>query len=376
MASFGQINQIEERTFDKTLYMGMVSANIIAICPNRKQIAAIYGTTEDKVKEPSYISECEGFNSKGEKIKTVKVKIELWVKFVTPDGKEIIRKISNPVSNAVFPSFKDGGFKIQVIDKYGNTAWTTPDNAAKKGEIIGLKKDGSGNYKANIDKDYRPAYKGEADLIDNLRNWWGLKLPYEWDANKNIVWHTGDELKAAECSLALTDWQKIFKGDFSILQGQVSKASACQLKIFVGINEYQGVTNMKVYSRTLRNDDYVRENMHLELIDDKYGKYYSSHEVRTLGLDNNQNPVYQDIVTGKTVPNKFVVMNQTKGVAEYRFIESLHLYDDGIKPSEQPASNPASQAVPAQPTSQPQPETAAVPTEGAAENTNNDDLPF
>ena len=53
--------------------------------------------------------------------------------------------------------------KVQVIDKYGRTAWVTIEQAKAKRFLYMLM------VPANLDADYRPCFVGEEELLISLR---------------------------------------------------------------------------------------------------------------------------------------------------------------------------------------------------------------
>ena len=273
MAQFGKTNQIEERKFDNTLYQGIGLFKVIAINPSRAEIAKLYGTTEDRVKEPAYITDTDGFNSKGEQIKTQKLTLEVYIQTKIGE-KDLIKRIKYNVTKGCNFSKSKGTF--EVIDVYGNTAWTTPEVIEKQEKIVYDRKDGSGKMEANVATPYRLTYRGEREFILFVRNLLGIKKPFTLDKDGNSTWLPESELKEAVVSFDVKDWESFFKGNFKELSKIVAAGNINEIQCILGICEINGEKSIKVSTTTLRKDEILSQKMESELINDTFALYWSA----------------------------------------------------------------------------------------------------
>ena len=129
-------------------YIGVAPVKVLATNPTKAELESLYNTTLDKDVEYIGVQDNEG-------TKVPYARIDFVVKTVPEksNGIEMTTKISYFVRKEY--RFNRDKSKVQVIDKYGRTAWVTKEQANAH-EIPQYK-----NGPANLDKDYRPAYVGE-----------------------------------------------------------------------------------------------------------------------------------------------------------------------------------------------------------------------
>lgn len=213
------------------LYKGMAAFNIVAVNPTKKELETLQG--RDIENEPEY----KGKNDDG--VDTMRV---VFYAKTNPEAKvnngiELMIPISFMLVKAQRVGQSSG--KIQVIDKYGRTAWATPEEVANK--VIPQYASGP----ANISKDYRPAYQGEEQLVDFLIQWLNIPSPANYKDGKWIMKPNPED---SEVSL---DMEALFKGDITEIQGLVKLASAYLVKAAVGVRttdegkQYQAVFTRK-----------------------------------------------------------------------------------------------------------------------------------
>lgn len=339
MATFGKATKIEERKFDNTLYQGIANCRVIAINPTKAEIAKIFGTTEDRIKEPVYIQDTDGFNQNGEQIKTQKLTIEVYISTKLGE-KEIIKRIKFNVTKGC--NYSKAKNTFEVIDNYGNTAWTTITNLQAQGKIVYNKKDGSGNtVDAPIATPYRLAYRGEKEFILFVRNLIGIKKPYTIDKDKNITWLPAEDLKNAAVNFDIQDWAKMFNGDTKEFNKIVKLGAINEIKCFFGICEINGEKSNKISTTTLRLDENLSQKVETELCKDTFALYWTGIPKDSVkGTINNENIYYDN------------------GVEMVKKITHLHVWSE-VKPTEE------TQVKPEAPKAEEQP----APATG-------DDLPF
>ena len=273
----GQTNQVEERIYSNDFYVGYDSFKVLAINPTKEELAKIYGTTADRLKDQVYINEsAQVVNAKGEESQGREVSIKIYVKCVNQvDNKDFINCIKFKIKEGIFIGQTTG--KHQVIDDYGQTTWVTEEEF--KNKAIPVFRNGN---KANIGK-YRHAYRGEAELVAFIKNWLGLPDPIireGYDPNtktfQSIRWKEGEELGACEFHFDISDWKEIFKGNFKIFQDLLKGHEEFRFKGFVGVsskdnNDYQVVSRI-----VLRNDASINQikKVSAELTDSKVTDRY------------------------------------------------------------------------------------------------------
>lgn len=205
--------QSEEGVFK--LYKGIAAVNVLAVNPNKAELERITGRTYDE--EPVYRGKDDDGNET--------MRITFYTK-TNPDAKvnsgiELVLPISFTLVKARRVGQQSG--KIQVIDKYGRTAWVTP--AELESKSIPQYSKGP----ANISADYRPAVIGEEFLINFLIKWLNIPGPANY---KEGQWIMKDNPEDSEVSINLA---KVFAGDVSELAEVVNMAREYLIKVAVGI---------------------------------------------------------------------------------------------------------------------------------------------
>lgn len=205
--------QSEEGVFK--LYKGIAAVNVLAVNPNKAELERITGRTYEE--EPVY----RGKDADGNDT----MRITFYTK-TNPDAKvnsgiELVLPISFTLVKARRVGQQSG--KIQVIDKYGRTAWATPADLESK--TIPQYAKGP----ANISADYRPAVIGEEYLINFLIKWLNIPGPANY---KEGQWVMKDNPEDSEVSINLA---KVFAGDVSELVEVVNMAREYLVKVAVGV---------------------------------------------------------------------------------------------------------------------------------------------
>ena len=205
--------QSEEGVFK--LYKGIAAVNVLTVNPNKAELERITGRTYDE--EPVYRGKDDDGNET--------MRITFYTK-TNPDAKvnsgiELVLPISFTLVKARRVGQQSG--KIQVIDKYGRTAWATPADLESKSIPQYAK------GPANISADYRPAVIGEEHLINFLIKWLNIPGPANY---KEGQWVMKDNPEDSEVSINLA---KVFAGDVSELVEVVNMAREYLVKVAVGI---------------------------------------------------------------------------------------------------------------------------------------------
>lgn len=220
--------QSEEGNFK--LYKGVAALNIIAVNPTKSEMEKITGRTLDK--EPEYLGKDDDGNDF--------IRLTFWAKTATDskvnNGIEMTTSFSFVLTKKQRVGANSG--KIQVIDKYGRTAWATKEDIASKSIPQYT------NGPANIDKDYRPACDGEEYLVDFLIQWLNIPGPAVYKDGK---WVMKEDPSDSEVSLAIGD---LFKGNVKEIAELVKLATNYAVKAAVGIRTTdEGKQYQQVFTR-------------------------------------------------------------------------------------------------------------------------------
>jgi hypothetical protein len=200
-------------------YIGVAPCFIKSVNPTKAELEKIYGSTLEK--EPEYKGEVE---ANGEKFQNVRIT------FITQPDAEKVGFNVEPISVTFFVQKRfrtnKDNTKVQVIDKYGRTAWVTMEQA-KNHEIPVYS-----NGPANLDKDYRPAYVGEEVLTNFLIAY--LNIPSVMKYNQTEKkWYLVDNPQDSECRLDYIE--EYFKGNFSELKEAVALQPNNKVKVLFGV---------------------------------------------------------------------------------------------------------------------------------------------
>lgn len=219
----------EAREFKK--YIGVAPVKVLAVNPSKSELEKLYNTTMDN--DPQYLGESE---VNGKKVPQVRLDfiVKTDVKEASGENPEVLNRVTFFIRN-MFRVNRDMS-KIQVIDKYGRTAWVTKEQFEKKEIPV------YSNGPANLDKDYRGCYWGEEELTNFIRAY--LNIP---DVMRyvNEKWTLIERPEDAE--VRFDHVQNWFKGDFSELKEVISFQPNNKVKVLFGVRttddgkQYQAV---------------------------------------------------------------------------------------------------------------------------------------
>ena len=227
--AFGKSNVSTESGISK--FTGYASVFVKGVNATKAELEKFYGREIEN--EPVYT----GVNKDtGKKQVRIEFLVEADKDSKLHPGVEFKSKVSFFLNEARKVGSDSG--KIQVIDKYGNTAWVTEEQLAKK--EIPLDKNSN---PIRIAPDYRPAYDGEAELVEFLRCYLNIKSPFNYDKDKNIyVWKPQSELDDVESSLEhVADY---FNGNVKELKEALALQPTNKLQVLFGVKgDYQDTFN-------------------------------------------------------------------------------------------------------------------------------------
>lgn len=220
-------------------YIGVAPVYVVAVNPTKKEMESIYNTTIED--EPNYLGQAE--DREGNKVDNVRIDFIIKTD-ANKVGEEVISKLTFFLQKGY--RYNGDKTKVQIIDKYGRTAWVTTEQA--KNHEIPMYSNGP----ANIDKDYRPCVIGEEALINVLKTYLGIQNVMKY---VNGTWEMKENPEDYEAKLEHI--QDYFKGDFSELKGLVALMPENKIKVMFGVRtandgkQYQTTySNMVLSNRT------------------------------------------------------------------------------------------------------------------------------
>ena len=251
--AFGKAQVSKEATEIKR-YTGVGSVFVVGVNPNKAELEKLYDRELDK--DPEYLTEKDGVTS---------ARIDFIIKTdptaKCSNGIELLTKFSMFIRNEY--RFKRDKTKVQVIDKYGRTAWVTKEQA--KAHEIPVYKNGP----ANIDKDYRPAYVGEEDITNFLKLFLGIPNVEKWVKNEETGRRevVGLVDNPQDCECRLENIEDYFKGKFNEIKGAINLMPNNKIKVLFGVRttdegkQYQDVYTRKFLSNTVSVYDKLAEDV-------------------------------------------------------------------------------------------------------------------
>ena len=254
MMAFGKAQESKEAAEIKR-YTGVGSIFVVGVNPSKSELEKLYDRELDK--DPEYITEKDG---------VISARIEFIIKTDSTakcnNGIELITKL--PVFISKEYRFNKDKTKVQVIDKYGRTAWVTKEQA-KNHEIPVY-----GNGKpANIDNDYRPAYVGEEIVTNFLKLFLGIPNVEKWAKNEETGRRevVGLVDNPQDCECRLENIEDYFKGKFNEIRDAVNLMPNNKIKVLFGVRttddgkQYQDVYTRKFLSNAVSVYDKLAEDV-------------------------------------------------------------------------------------------------------------------
>ena len=212
--AFGKAQESKEAAEIKR-FTGVGSVFVVGVNPNKTELEKLYERELDK--DPEYITEKDG---------VVSARIDFIVKTDTAakcnNGIELLTKVSMFIRKEY--RFNKDKTKVQVIDKYGRTAWVTIEQA--KNHEIPIYSNGP----ANLDKDYRPIYYGEEQLTEFIKAYLGIPPVMKY---VNDTWVITEHPE--ECEVRLDKIADYFKNDFSELKEIITYQPNNKVRVLFGV---------------------------------------------------------------------------------------------------------------------------------------------
>lgn len=198
-------------------YIGVAPVFVVGTNPNKAELESIYNNTVDK--EPEYTGTQ---NVNGKDVPYARIDFIVETDAEKCNGIDFTSKVTYFIRKEY--RFNKDQTKVQVVDKYGRTAWVTKEQANNH-EIPQY-----ANGPANLDKDYRPAYVGEEDLTNFIKTYLNIPSVQKYVDGK---WVLVDN--PAECEARLDGIDKFFAGDFKELKEIMSYQPNNKIKVLFGV---------------------------------------------------------------------------------------------------------------------------------------------
>lgn len=240
-------------------YVGVGSFRVLGVNPTKAELEKFYG--KEVASEPQYLLDKVDENDGNKPYKLLRVTFMIQaddpktVNEINPNDKksrETNAALTEPLKTTV-SFFLDSRYfynrdktKVQVIDKYGRTAWCTVDQC--KNHQIPVYANGP----AKLDADYTPAFRGEEALTNFFLNYLNITPVESYNTN------TGQWIPfphPSDCEFKLYHIKDYFKGDISELKEFCSLIPTNYLKLLTGIRtDNEGKQFISVHTRaTMRN---------------------------------------------------------------------------------------------------------------------------
>ena len=274
-------------------YVGVGSFRVLGVNPTKEEMEKFFGRTFDK--EPVYLKDMIDSQDDNKPYKQLRVTYLIQADPAAAiDQKNTASRDANAALTEPFKTtitffidsryfFKKDKSKVQVIDKYGRTAWVTIEQARNHQIPVYV------NGPAKLDSDYRPAYRGEEELLSFIVNYLNVTPLDTYNSNTG-TWMVNPHPE--DCEQGLYEIKEYFSGNISELKKHCEYMPDNRLKLLVGVKtDDQGRQFGTVYTRmTLRNgaksytklkDDIEGNAQYLQgcvFTDDPEGKITHIHE--------------------------------------------------------------------------------------------------
>ena len=243
-------------------YVGVAPCYVLGVNPNKAKLEEIYGTTLENA--PEYLSTVD---VDGKTVSTARIDFIVKTDPDKSNGIEMLSKVALFLRKEY--RFNRDKTKVQVIDKYGRTAWVTKEEAAAHAIPVYT------NGPANLDADYRPCYVGEEELTNFIKTYLNIPNVMKYVDKKWVMVDNPDE-----CLARLENVDKFFTGDFSELNTIVNLQPNNKIKLLFGVKTNdEGKQYQAVYTQMfLKNGVQDYSKLDKDLQDRKAAGAYATTE--------------------------------------------------------------------------------------------------
>lgn len=230
--AFGKASETTEVQIKR--YIGVAPVFVLAVNPTKEELSELYGRDIQKVPEYTGMSELTVLGEK-KQVQFARINFVVATDPAKCDGIDMRTTISFVLRNGV--QYTKDNQKVQVINKYGETAYLTIEEFKQNiipERLSWFSPDGC-----------RAALMGEADLVNFIKKYLGIpNRTYKKDGETSI------EIENLEDAEARLDrMQDYFKGDVSELKELISLLPNNKIKVLFGVRSYNGSMYQDVYTR-------------------------------------------------------------------------------------------------------------------------------
>ena len=215
-------------------YIGVAPIYVLGVNPTKSELEGYYNTSLEK--EPEYT---------GSKDNVPFVRIDFVVKTDATRSNNIDLTTKVTFFLRREKRVNRDNTKVQVIDKYGRTAWVTNEQLNAK-EIPMYT-----NGPANLDADYRPVYNGEENLTNFIKTYLNIPSVQKY---VNGAWVMVDNPQ--DCEARLEHIEDYFKGNFQELKEIIAMQPNNKVKALFGV---RAADNGSLYQDVF-GDMFLRNN--------------------------------------------------------------------------------------------------------------------
>lgn len=267
-------------------FIGVGTIKILSINPNNSILRQYGWSVPEGAEEPSYVST----DSDGKK--TARVRFLVQVQEL--DEKPIIA-MDFWIRPEYRTSSSTGEQKAQVIDNYGRTAYVTQEEYNKR--AIPLTSNGN---PAKIDKKYRMAHSGEADLTQFLMAFLNV-TPFERFVKATNSWVQNTD----PGELTIDNWNRLCNGDVGEIKQMVNMKPNNQMKVCFGVRttqdnkSYQAFLTSSFFANTMYLNPETNKYIKAENEIKKYLQWRGENSSVTLTFDAS--PIHEWTVSATDV---------------------------------------------------------------------------
>lgn len=215
-------------------YIGVAPIYVLGVNPTKSELEGYYNISLEK--EPEYT---------GSKDNVPFVRIDFVVKTDATRSNNIDLTTKVTFFLRREKRVNRDNTKVQVIDKYGRTAWVT--NEQLKAKEIPMYTNGP----ANLDADYRPVYNGEENLTNFIKTYLNIPSVQKY---VNGAWVMVDNPQ--DCEARLEHIEDYFKGNFQELKEIIAMQPNNKVKALFGV---RAADNGSLYQDVF-GDMFLRNN--------------------------------------------------------------------------------------------------------------------
>lgn len=220
-------------------YIGVGSSHVVAVCPSKKELEAIYGT--EQTNDPEYVVDTDN----GKEVRVV------FIVKTDPEqnnGIEIINRLMFTLRAT--PAYNKDQTKVQVLDGFGNSSWANIEDAKAGKKLLSAE-----GKELKIDTKYRMACAGEADLVSFLKTYLCVPDAFEY---KNGSWVKKANEK--DYLFGLEHVKDYFKGDFTELREALKIQPNNKVKLLYGVRTADTENGTRQYQAVASRADLILPN--------------------------------------------------------------------------------------------------------------------